>query len=501
MILNKIEKIGNKIPNVSVLFLFALLIVLLASWVLSCFDFDYFLLKNDGTKEQIVIKNFLTLPHFLEFLSKMTSNFISFPPLALTIVITLGIGIAEESGFLRVSLIKFSQFVPKNFVVPVVLILSILCHLIGDGAYVFLMPIAALLFLAAKRHPVAGIATAFAGLAGGFCAGFTPSIIDPIMQIFTEKSAHIIDDSYSVHVLCNYFLSLGSVVGVVLFCWWVTSRVVEPYCQKNLPLACHLSDIQNRLSPCENRAFYWAFLSVLMLFVGIFGLSFGDFLRGPGGSLTEKDSLLMKNLVPFLFLFFALPGLIFGYKIKRFHSLNDVFLAATKSLEPLLGFVVFCFICGQFLFVFNDSNISKLLSLSGASILSSLQMPQGLTILALLIFTAFLNLFITSATSKWAVLAPVFVPMLMLVGLSPELVQATFRVSDSAINVMTPLFPFYPLIISFCQKYYPKTGVGTLCALMLPYSIALMIALSATLYLFWILEIPLGFESFYYYRS
>lgn len=147
--------------------------------------------------------------------------------------------------------------------------------------------------------------------------------------------------------------------------------------------------------------------------------------------------------------------------------------------------------------MFNQSNLSKLIAVSGAEFLKSLALPSGVTIFGIIVFVGFLNLFVTSATSKWAVLAPIFVPMLMLVGISPELTQAAFRVSDSAINVMTPLFPFYPLIISYCQRYCKSTGVGTLSSIMIPYSIALMVALTASLYLFWFFEIPLGFESSY----
>ena len=183
----------------------------------------------------------------------------------------------------------------------------------------------------------------------------------------------------------------------------------------------------------------------------------------------------------------------------KFFRNNTKNQAMSEALKPLIGFMVFCFICGQFLYVFNESNISKLLAVSGAEFLKSLSLSKGVVVFGIIVFTGFLNLFVTSATSKWAVLAPIFVPMLMLLGIAPELTQAAFRVSDSAINVMTPLFPFYPLIIAYCKKYSSQTGVGTLCSIMIPYSVALMIVLTLTLYLFWIANIPLGFQSSYTY--
>lgn len=279
-------------------------------------------------------------------------------------------------------------------------------------------------------------------------------------------------------------------------------KIVEPYLKNNLPIDGDYEEFSsNSISKDENRGFIFALLSILAMIVILVVLAYpsDSLLRGSHGSLSEKDAILMKGLVAFLFLFFAIPGLIFGIFSKKFTSLIQAVNAMSDALKPLIGFMVFCFICGQFLYVFNESNISKLLAVSGAELLKSLALPSGITIFGIIVFTGFLNLFVTSATSKWAVLAPIFVPMLMLVGIAPELTQAAFRVSDSAINVMTPLCPFYPLIIAYCQKYSSKTGVGTLCSIMIPYSIALMIALTLTLYLFWIFNIPLGFESSYTY--
>ncbi|TKX30699.1 AbgT family transporter [Campylobacter estrildidarum] len=500
--LKNIEKIGNKIPDVTILFFYAFLLVLIISFFLSFFDFDYFLIRSDGSSEQIIVKNFLSLGNFLELLSKMITNFINFPPLAITLVVALGIGIVEQSGFLRVALIKLSLIIPQKAVVPVVLVISVASHIIGDGAYVFLMPVVAMLFISARKHPVAGIATAFAGLAGGFSASFTPSVIDPIMQSFTEKAAHIIDPSVNINVLCNYFVSLAGTISVILFCWFVCEKIVEPYLKKYLPIDQNYEDFsKDCITQDENKGFVFAIATLIIMLVILVILAYPDesLLRGPHGSLSEKDAILMKGLVAFLFFFFAIPGFVFGKVSKKFQNLGQVMEAMSDALKPLINFMVFCFICGQFLYVFNESNLSKLLAVSGAELLKSLALPSGITIFGIIVFTGFLNLFVTSATSKWAVLAPIFVPMLMLLGIAPELTQAAFRVSDSAINVMTPLFPFYPLIIMYCRKYSSQTGVGTLCSIMIPYSIALMIALTLTLYLFWMLDIPLGFESSYNY--
>lgn len=501
--LKSVERIGNKLPDINILFLFALLIVLILSLLLSFVDFNYVLTNTKGESEKIVIHNMFFVPNFLEFISKMVQNFISFPPLAITLVITLGIGIAEHAGLLRVFLIKLAYITPKRFVAPIIALISVLAHIVSDSAYVFLMPISAALFVSAGRHPVAGISIAFAGLAGGFSASFTPSAIDPIMQGLTQNAAHIIDPSLQINVLCNYFVSVAGVFGVVLFCWFVCDRIVEPFLQKNLPID---MNYDNDFSPQsitlkEQKAFKYAMITLGMMLFILFLLCYpkDSLLRGNTGSLTSGDSLLMKGLVPFLFLLFAIPGYVFGKISGKYTQAKELSKAMNESLYALSGFIAFSFICAQFLYIFNTSNLSKLLAISGAEFLKDLSLPAPLTIFGIILVTGFLNIFVTSATSKWSVLAPVFVPMLMLLGISPELTQAAFRVSDSAINVMTPLFAFYPLIIFYAQKYCSKMGVGTLSSIMIPYSIALMIALSATLYGFWFFDIPLGFESSYTY--
>lgn len=502
-LLKRIERIGNKLPDINILFFFALFAALLFSFILSFINFDYTLTNTRGEAEKIVIKNMFLLPNFLTFISKMVENFISFPPLAITLAISLGIGIAEYAGLLRVFLIKIAYITPKRFVTPIILLISVFAHIIADSAYVFLMPISAALFVSAGRHPVAGISAAFAGLAGGFSASFTPSAIDPIMQGLTQKAAHLIDPNIQVNVLCNYFVSIAGILGVVLLCWLVCDRIVEPFLKKNLPIDMKYDNdfSPQSITPKEQRAFRYSMGILIFMLLILFLLCYPEnsLLRGSSGSLTSGDSLLMKGLVPFLFLLFAIPGYVFGKISGRYAQAKKLSKAMGESLHALTGFIAFSFICAQFLYVFNTSNLSKLLAISGAEFLKDLAMPAPATIFGIIIITGFLNLFVTSATSKWSVLAPVFVPMLMLLGISPELTQAAFRISDSAINVMTPLFPFYPLIIFYAQKYCSKMGVGTLSSIMIPYSIALMIALTTTLYLFWFFGIPLGFESSYTY--
>ena len=411
---------------------------------------------------------------------------------------------AEGSGFIRMILIKLLAIIPKKAIAPAIIFISVVSHITSDSSYVILMPIASIMFFAVGRHPLAGIAASFAGLAGGFSASYTPSTIDPIMQGFTQGAARLIDPTYTVNVLCNYFLSVSSTFAVILVCWFITDKIVEPFLWKTMPIDEGVKPEDTSISSItkeENRAFKIAFSVLILMFVLLIVLLVpkNSLLRSPNGNLTTPDAPVMQAIVPILFLFLVIPGYIYGKLTNKFKTTKDFSLAMAGSVKNLASFLTFSFFCAQFLYVFGNSNVGTLIAISGAEFLKSLNMSPQITIAGITLLTAILNLLITSASSKWAILAPIFVPMLMAVGISPELTQAAFRVSDSAINVVTPMFAFYPLIISYCQKYCKKTGVGTLSSMMLPFSIGLLVVLMIMLYIFWALNIPIGFNSGYVY--
>lgn len=497
--LDSIESLGNKIPDITMLFFIATLACIGLSMVLSNIQFDY---THPLTGQSVQVLNLLTANELLALLGSMVKNFASFPPLGVVIVATLGIGIAEGSGYITTALKKLLSVVPMSAVTPSVIFIGILAHVASDSAYVILMPVSAYIFYKSGKHPLAGIAAGFAGLAGGFAASYTPSTIDPILAGFTETGARVLDPTYIVNVLCNYFYSVASTFAVIGCCWYITDKIVEPRLQKTIPVDVkQVEETSDQPTAGEIRAFRMANYTMLGLIVLCIALMVPEnsLLRGPDGSLTSPQAPAMQIIVPLLLLFFAVPGLVYGFMSKKFTSAKDV----TKSMENITGslvsFIVFAFFCAQFLYVFGKSNIGTLIALSGAEGLKALNMPGELTILGVILLTACLNLIITSATSKWAILAPVLVPMLMAVGLSPELTQVAFRVSDSAINVSTPMFAFYPLIISYMQRYSSQSGIGTLVSMMVPYSIGLLITLTTMLFIFWGLDIPLGFNSGYTY--
>ena len=421
----------------------------------------------------------------------------------MVIVATLGIGIADGSGYINTGLKKILSVTPKALITPIVILVGMLSHLAPDSGYMIIIPIAAYMFYATGKHPLAGIGASFAGIAGAFAANYTPSAIDPVIQGFTQMAAQIIDPTYEVNVLCNYFYAFGSTFIVIGACWWVTERIVDPWCRKACPVDKDIDVSAQDLSvtPKENRAFYIASGVLTLLLIGLVLalLPEDSILRDPNGNIASFKAPVMQSIVAIIFLLAAATGVVYGIISGKFRSSKDFTKSMEEITKTLIQLIVFYFFAAQFMYVFGASNIGALIAISGAEFLKSLALPPQVTIFGIILFVGMLNLIITSASAKWAILAPIFVPMLMAVGIAPELTQAAFRVSDSAVNVCTPMFAFYPLIIVYCQKYYKNTGVGTLSSLMLPYTITLLISLTIMLYVFWWLNIPLGFQADYVY--
>lgn len=498
--LGLIARLGNKIPDITMLFIGAFVVVCLISAALSLVPFGY---VDPTTGQPIRVVNMLDPTQLVTLLSKAVTNFASFPPLGMVIVATLGIGIADGSGYINMGLRKMLAHTPVFLLTPMVIVAGMLSHLGPDTGYVIIIPVAAAMFHAVGKHPLAGIAASFAGIAGAFAANYTPSAIDPVIQGFTQTSAQIIDPGYAVNILCNYFYAFGATFTVIPACWFVTEKIVEPWLQRNYPVDADArgETVHAEITPRENRAFWIATGVLLLAVVGLAAslVPANSIWRGPDGSLTSPKAPIMLSIVAVIFVLTGLVGLVYGFASGRFRGSKDVSDAMADITKTLVALIVFYFFAAQFMYAFNTSKLGSLLAVSGAEFLRSLNLPPQLTILGIIIFVGLLNLLITSASAKWAILAPIFVPMLMGVGIAPELTQAAFRVSDSAVNVVTPMFAFYPLIITYCQKYVRRTGIGTLSSMMLPFTVALLITLTLTLYVFWWFNIPLGLASAYLY--
>lgn len=499
--LNGIERVGNKLPDPAIIFLFAMLLI----WGLSAiFSTMTFTAIDPRTGEGIVVHNLLTGSALAEFLSTMVKTFTGFAPLGVVLVAMLGVGVAEHSGYINTALKLMLKRTPKALLTPCIILIAIVSHTATDAGYVLVIPLAGVIFYAMGRHPLVGIAAAFAGVSGGFSANFIPSGIDPLLQSFTQSAAQIIDPDIQVNPLNNYYFTSASSLFIVLLGWYITDKIIEPRLSK-VKLDGELNDLPSfdEISSTERKGFYIA-TSVMLLGLGLLAYaawSPDSPLRGANGELTSFSAPLMQSIVPLIFLLFWLPGAVYGFVVGTFKSSKDMINAMTKAMNGMAYYVVMAFFCALFISAFAKSNLGALLAIEGAEVLKTMSLPAGVTVVGIIVLTAFVNLFVGSSSAKWALLGPIFVPMLMQLGISPDLTQAAYRIGDSSSNIITPLMPYFPLVVVYCQKYVKDTGIGTLIALMIPYSIAFMIGWTIFLLAYWTLGLPLGLQASYTYSG
>lgn len=497
-ILAAIERTGNKLPDPAVLFIALLFLVWGASLLLSFVAWE---VVDPRTGEPLRIVSQLSGEAWVKFMTSMVDNFAHFHPVGIVLVAMLGIGVAEHTGFINAALRAMLQFTGRSLLTPMVITVGIVSHVAADAGYVMVIPLGGVIFHAAGRHPLAGIAAAFAGVSGGFSANFIPSAVDPMLQGISQSGAQILDPAITLNPLNNYFFTAASSFLIIGLGWLITDRYVEPRL-RSLALDDNIEQSSmDTLAPQESRALrhaLWATLAgVLLLIVSV--LPEGSAWRGANGSLTETGAPLMGAIVPLIFFMFLLPAVTYGIRAGTVKYSKDVIDGMTRSMETMAYYLVIMFFIAQFIYAFGESKLGILMALQGAQLLQSMGLPSALTILGIVAITALLNLFVGSASAKWALLAPIFVPMLMELGISPDLTQAAYRIGDSSTNIITPLMPYFPLVVVYCQRYIAKTGIGTLTALMLPYSVVFIVAWTIFLLAYWALGIPLGVQSSYGY--
>jgi aminobenzoyl-glutamate transport protein len=500
--LNAIERGGNKLPDPAMIFLIAMLIIWGLSYIFSQMAFDAI---DPRTGEAIVVNNLLTGGSLATFLSGMVKTFTGFAPLGVVLVAMLGVGVAEHSGFINAGLKLLLRITPQILLTPSIILIAIVSHTATDAGYVLVIPLAGIIYFAMGRHPVAGIAAAFAGVSGGFGANFVPSGIDPLLQSFTQSGAQIIQPDIQINPLNNWFFTSASSLFIVLLGWYITDKIIEPRLKDTKVETAEGDDLPqfDDITAKDKTSFKIASLvMVLGLALLYFTASAEDSpLRSPDGQLSSFSAPLMQSIVPLIFLLFIIPGAVYGFLSGTFKSSKDMIDAMTKSMNSMAYYIVMAFFCALFIDAFSKSNIGALMAIEGAELLKAAELPSWLTIIGIIILTGIVNLFVGSSSAKWGLLAPIFVPMLMQLGISPDLTQAAYRVGDSTSNIVTPLMPYFPLVVVYCQRYVKSTGIGTLISIMLPYSIALMIGWTLFLLAYWALGIPLGLQASYVYPS
>lgn len=487
--LDGIERVGNKLPHPVTLFaIFAVLVVVLSA-IFSAMGIK--VADPLHPEQDIVVKNLLSTEGIAYLFQSAVSNFTNFTPLGTVLVTMLGIGLAERTGLISALLRGMVTAVPKHLLTATLVFAGIMSSMAADAGYVVLTPLGAALFAGLGRHPLAGLTAAFAGVSGGFSANLLLTTLDPMLGGLTQDAAAIINPAYaeSMNYAMNYYFLFVSVFVLTITGTYVTEKIVEPR------LGTYKGETQaemKKLSPVEKRGLWGALIAFLITCAVLALLVIPEWGPLRGGEANIINAPFFQSLVPVILLLFFIPGYVFGKINKTIQSDKDVAGQLSETMSTMGSYIVLAFFAAQFVSYFNESKLGLVLAVNGAAFLENTGFTGLPLILTFILLTGFINLFIGSASAKWAIMAPIFVPMMMQLGYTPELTQLVYRISDSTTNIISPLMPYFAIVIAFAQKYDKKVGIGTLISTMLPYTIAFTIVWVAMLVIWMFTGLDLG---------
>lgn len=493
--LDVVERVGNGLPHPTTMFIIFTLILIAVSYITAkmgvkvSYEIYDSATKSLANKETAVVN--LLSPDSIRFMyTSVINNFTSFIALGTVFTIIMGVGVADGSGFMAAVLKKIVAVTPKRAVTATIIFLGIMSNVASSTGYVMLVPLGAILFMSFGRHPIAGLAATFAGVSGGWSANLLIGTNDPVFAGMSTEAARMIDPNYTVLPTGNWYFMVASTFLITFVGTLVTEKIIEPRLGEYIPEEKIAVD---DISLDEKRGMKFALISLVVFFivVGMLVVPENALLRNPAtGELLRSP--FMSGIVFLMSMFFMIPGIFYGIGARTIKSDKDIINLMVKSINNLSGFMVLIFFAAQFVVFFNYSNLGIILSVKGANFLQETGFVGVPLIFAFIVMTAIINIFIAVDSAKWAIMAPIFVPMFMRIGFSPELTQAAYRVGDSCTNVIAPLMPFFPLVVAFAQKYDKKSGMGTMISLMLPYSIAFLIGWILLLIIWFVFNIPLG---------
>ncbi len=485
--LDFIEWTGNKLPDPIIIFFSLCVGVLLLSLVAGAAGWSA---KHPGTGETITAVNLLTAEGLRSVIGDAPKVFGAFAPLGQVLVIMLGIGVAERSGWFESMLTQSMKSAPKVLIIPAIAFIGLLGNIAGDAAPIILPPLAAMIFIQLGWHPIAGIALAYAAAVGGFAANLMIGMSDALVQGFTQEAAMMIDPEIQTTVPMNWYFIAASVLVLLPILWVVTSKVILPRLGTyDNPEFVHE---QIELSDQQRRANKWALVSLVAVtaLVVIACIPAGSFMRnGETGSLTT-GSPLMNGIGFILAIVFFVPGLVYGIVAGTIKKSSDATQMMVDSMASMANFIVVVFFASQMLAYISASKMGAILAIKGAELL---QGQDGIVlILGIFLISTFVNLFIGSASAKWAILAPILVPMMMLLGYHPAFTQMIYRIGDAITNPITPMFPYFALVLSYAQKYDKKIGIGTFISTLVPYSLAMGVGWVLMMIVWYLVGAPMG---------
>lgn len=495
--LDTIERGGNRVPHPAVLFLLLTFLIIALSVVLQFFGvsatYERLNLETHDTDVVTTPINSLLSRDGIRFIfTSIVPNFINFGPVGIIIVAMIGIGLAERSGLIQALIRMIVATAPPSTLTAIVVTLGVVSSIASDAGYLVLIPLGAAAFYSLGRHPLAGLAAAFAGVAAAFGANILVKPIDGILAEMANDAIHLVDPSQSITITSNLYFGAASSLLLIVVCTLISSRVVEPRLGTYEGISS--KDEDNRLSADESRGLKFAFLAFAILAALILLLTLPSQapLRSPVDGAIIGDTPFMSSLVFLIMLLFLGMGIAYGVGARTTNSVDSVIAAITKTLADLGGLLLLFFVISQFVAYFNYSNIGTILAVRLAEMLGDADLGSVTLLLAFIVIGFFMSIPVPNILPKWAILAPVFVPLFLKLGIDPEVVLAAYRVSDSPPNVINPLLPHFALVVGFAQRWQKDAGVGTVVAMMLPYAAATMVSWTLLFFVWYLLGIPFG---------
>ncbi|MCX7611072.1 MAG: AbgT family transporter [Ignavibacterium sp.] len=494
--LDLIEIIGNKLPHPATLFAILALLVAIASYIGDIFNLSAIHPADNST---VRVKNLLSADGIRWIYTNVVYNFVNFPPLGYVLAVMVGIGVAEGSGLFNTMIRALVLKAPRKLITGAIVFAGVLSHIASEAGYVILIPLGATIFYALGRHPIAGLAAAFCGVSGGFGANFLIGSIDPVLAGLTQSAANIINPDIKINAAVNFYFMFVSAILIVIAGTWITEKIVEPRL-KNYEGNAEKIPVDDLTSE-EKKGLKWAGLSllVIILILAFTIIPEDGIFRNPK-TKEILHSPFFDGIITGILVFFLIPGLVYGLIVKSIKNDKDFMKHIIKSMGTLSTYIVLVFFAAQFVYFFRYSNLGLIIAIDGAQFLKNIGLTGIPLLVAFVLVSAFINLFMGSASAKWAIMAPVFVPMFMLLGYHPALTQAAFRIGDSVTNLVTPMMSYFALIVAFAQKYDEKYGIGTIISTMLPYTVLLTILWTALLIVWMLFGIPLGPDGYLYLK-
>ncbi|TFC63844.1 AbgT family transporter [Cryobacterium sp. TMT2-4] len=498
-VLGGIERVGNKLPDPFMLFLLLFAITAVASTAMAWANVT---VQLPGTDEITVITGFFTAEGLTWFTQNIGVNYLGFPPLATVLPILLAVGVAEKSGLLAALIRKAFGSAPRWSLPYAVAFVGVVGSIMSDAAFVVIPPLAALVFKAAGRHPVAGLLGGFAAVGAGYSTSLFVTSLDALFAGITTSVTQNLPNAGSVVTpVSNYFFNVVSALVLIALAGFIIDKILEPRLGRQQIARDEITDddvlvpsvMNTRLTHTENRGLFWSFVAgVVVAGVILVGVLLPESSwRNEDGEFLPRSPLL-SSIVFIVFAMFVIPGLVYGKITGTIARGSDVPRVMGQAIKDMSGFLVLAFILGQFVALFNFSGIGSWLAVAGAGGLESIGLTGYPAVVAFVLLASLLNLFIISGSAMWTLMAAVFVPLFVLLGYEPAFIQGAFRVGDSATQVLTPLNPYMIVLLTMLRRYEPQAGLGTVIARMLPFAVTFWIAWVAVLSVFYFFDLPMG---------